>query len=209
MNRRFVPWLLAMILTTLFCLLIDLVVRQSYRQSANDPQIQIAEDVAAAFSNNQFTNETLKSSFETFVPSKMQVDIGSSLSPWIQVYNESGDPLESSARIDEAQSTPHVPKSIFVTQGFSLGSKQSSNEKRLTWQSQKGIRQAIVVTKFEGLRSGYIVVGRSLREVEDRILDLHKMITIGWLMMMLMVGSAAAWNFGYFTQFTKLKNPRM
>lgn len=202
MNRRFAPWVLSIAIVTCLCLLIAVTVQQSYRQSANDPQIQLVEDMSAAFSNNQFTDETIKSSFESFVPSKIQVDIGSSLSPWIQVYDESGDVLHSSVSISDAQSTPHVPRGIFewVTK---------HGEDRVTWQPQKGIRQAIVVTKFSGLRNGYIVAGRSLKEIEKREGGLYKVITIGWLIMMILIGTAAAWNFGYFTRFTKQKNSRV
>ncbi len=209
MNRRFLPWLLSLAIVSIVCLLVAVAVQQSYRQGANDPQIQIAEDMAAAFQNNQFTDETLKSSFESFVPTKMQVDIGSSLSPWIQVYNESGEVADSSAILSDSQSIPHIPKSIFVTQGFSPGSPESHAEDRVTWQPQKGIRQAIVVTKFSGLKSGYIVAGRSLREVEVREGKLNGMIVVAWILMTLMIGCSAAWTFGYFSGFAKQKTPRL
>ncbi|MCX6715205.1 MAG: hypothetical protein NTX72_05340 [Candidatus Uhrbacteria bacterium] len=201
MNRRFVPWVLSIAIVSCLCLIIAVTVQQSYRQSANDPQIQLAEDMSAAFSNNQFTDETIKSSFESFVPGKMQVDIGSSLLPWIQVYDESGEVLYSSVSISDVQSTPRVPRGIleWVTK---------HGEDRVTWQPQKDLRQAIVVTKFNGLRNGYIVAGRSLKEIEKREGELDKVIAIGWMVMMILIGSAAAWNFGYFTQFTKQKNPR-
>lgn len=196
MNRRLVPWVLSLVLVTFFCLLLLFVVQKMYRQSANHPQIQIAEDAAAAFEQNQFTNETLKSSFESFVPSIGQVDLGSSLSPWIQVYDASHEVIESSVSIQEAQTTPRVSSELF--EGL-----RKRDQIRLTWQPRKGIRQAIVITKFSGLRSGYIVVGRSLREVEDQIRILTVIISAAWFVMVSMIVCVAAWTFGAFTKFTK------
>lgn len=196
MNRRLVPWVLSLVLVTFFCLLLLFVVQRMYRQGANHPQIQIAEDASAAFEQNQFTNETLKSSFESFVPSVSQVDVGLSLSPWIQIYDDAGNLLESSAIIQEAQSTPYISKQIFEK-------TKKRGEDRVTWQPKKGIRQAIVITEFSGLRSGYIVVGRSLREVEDQMRILTVIISAAWFVMVSMIVCTAAWTFGAFTKFTK------
>lgn len=202
MNRRLVPWVLSLVLATFFCLLLLFVVQRMYRQGANHPQIQIAEDAAAAFEQNQFTNETLKSSFESFVPSIGQVDLGTSLSPWIQVYDASHEVIESSVSIQEAQTTPRVSSELF--EGLA-----KRDQIRLTWQPRKGIRQAIVITKFSGLRNGYIVVGRSLREVEDQIKILTVIISTAWLVMVFMIVCTAAWTFGSFTKFTIQQNPRV
>ncbi len=196
MSRRLIPWILSAVITTLICGLIGATVQQTYRQDANDPQIQIAKEMSAAFLNNQFTEETLKSSFETFIPSKIQVNIETSLSPWIQIYDASGENLYSSMMTSDAQSTPRVSKGV-----FERVDKQGEN--RITWQPKKGIRQAIVVTKFSGLRNGYIVVGRSLAEVENRIGSMWMFIGIGWFVMMMLIGCATLWNFGYFTKFTE------
>lgn len=202
MSRRLAPWLLSIILVTFLCGLIGVVAQQSYRQNANDPQIQIAEDMASAFENNQFTDEIIKSSFESFMPTKMSVNMETSLSPWIQIYDESGEVIESSVITSDAQSIPRVSKGIF-------DAVKKGGEDRLMWQPKKGIRQAIVVTKFSGLKNGYIVAGRSLTEVEKREGGLYKMTAIAWVLMMILIGCGAAWNFGYFTKFTKqTKIPR-
>lgn len=203
MNRRFAPWLLSAVLLTLVCDLSAILVHQTFRQGANDPQIQIAEDMASAFANNQFTDEIIKSSFQEFMPTKTQVNIATSLSPWIQIYTEGGEVMESSAVVTEAQTTPKIPKGIFET-------VQKKGEDRITWQPKKGIRQAIVVTKFSGLKNGYIVAGRSLFEVEKRLVNMNWIIAIAWAVMMMVIGCAAAWNFGYFSGFKRQqKTPRL
>jgi hypothetical protein len=196
MSRRLIPWILSAVITTLVCGLIGVVVQQLHRQGANDPQIQIAKEMSDAFLNNQFTEETLKSSFETFVPSKIQVHLETSLSPWIQIYDASGENMHSSAVTSDAQSVPHVSKGVFA-------SVDKHGERRITWQPKKGIRQAIVVTKFSGLRNGYIIVGRSLAEAENRIGSMWMFIGIEWFVMMVLIGCATLWNFGYFTKFTE------
>lgn len=196
MSRRFIPWILSAVIVTCLCGLIGVVVQQSFRQEANDPQIQIAKEMSAAFLNNQFTEETLKSSFETFIPSKIQVNVETSLSPWIQIYDASRENLYSSAMTSDAQSTPRVPKGVFER-------VDKQGEVRMTWQPKKGIRQAIVVTKFSGLRNGYIVAGRSLSEVESRIGSMFLLIGVGWFVVMLLIGGTMMWNFGYLTGFVK------
>ena len=44
--RVFLKWLPLGVAVTLVCALIYATVQQNYRQSANDPQIQMAEDAA-------------------------------------------------------------------------------------------------------------------------------------------------------------------
>src|SRR5207249_4377544 len=58
--------------------------RQSLRQSANDPQIQMAEDAAVQLSADINPNEVLPQG---------RVDLSTSLSPFIIVYDEAGQPV--------------------------------------------------------------------------------------------------------------------
>ena len=194
--RRYLPWLLSIVVVTILCLFVEVTVQQNYRMSANDPQIQLAEDMASAFQNNQFTTETIRSSFDSFVPTNREIDLVTSLSPWIQMYDESGTMVVSSAKVSNASVTLKIPKGIFAT-------VDKSGEDRVTWQSGKNIRQAIVVTKFSGVKSGYVVAGRSLKETEIREGYLFKLFTVAWLVLMSLIGTSAAWTFGYFTKFKK------
>ena len=47
-NTINVPWYFPTLAITAICLLIHVVSQQILRQSANDPQIQMAEDISAA-----------------------------------------------------------------------------------------------------------------------------------------------------------------
>jgi len=142
------------------------VVQQDIRQSANDPQIQIAEDSAAKLTDGQ--------SIQNVVPSE-KVDIAKSLAPYIIVFDATGKPLASSALLNGQ--TPTIPAGVFDY-------IKSNGEDRITWQPQPGVRSAVVVTQFKGSNSGFVLVGRSLREVEileDHILQLLIIGGIGML----------------------------
>ena len=141
-------------------------VQQDIRQSANDPQIQMAEDIAAKLADGQ--------AIQNVVPSE-KVDIAKSLAPYIIVFDATGKPLASSAQL--AGQIPTLPAGVtdYVKQ---------NGENRITWQPQSGVRSAIVVTQFKGSISGFVLVGRSLREVEfleDHILQLLIFGGIGML----------------------------
>ena len=56
---------------------------------------------------------------------------------------------------------------------------------RITWQPRTGVRQAIVAVYFHGRKTGYVVAGRSLREVEKRVDDLGLIVAAAWLVTLL------------------------
>lgn len=197
MNRRIAPWILAAGLVTGICFMIGIISQQIFRLNANDPQIQIAEDFARASVQNQFTDETLRSSFEMFTPAKLQVNTEISLSPWIQIYSETGEVFLSSAVLSDGVSVPHIPRGIFKE-------VDKHGELRVTWQPKKEVRQAIVVTKFTGLKNGYFVAGKSLAEVEKRISHLWWVIGILWGFIVIGIGLVAIWYFGYFPELKKI-----
>jgi TRAP-type uncharacterized transport system fused permease subunit len=159
-------WLVIAITITGLVGLCYTVVQQDIRLSANDPQIQMAEDAAARLADGQ--------PLQSVVPAQ-KVDIATSLVPYMIVFDATGKTLASSALLDGQ--TPTIPPGItdYVRQ---------NGEDRLTWQPEPGVRSAIVVTQFQGPTSGFVVVGRSLREVElleDHILQL---LMLGWVGML-------------------------
>jgi hypothetical protein len=142
-------------------------VQQDIRQSANNPQIQIAEDAAVKLAGGQ--------SVQDVVPSE-KVDIGTSLAPYLIIFDANGNPLASSAQLDGQ--TPTIPSGVF-------DSVRKNGEDRITWQPQPGVRSAIVVTQFTGTASGFVVAGRSLREVEKRENGLLQTLEASWIVMIL------------------------
>src|SRR5579859_5713261 len=162
MKRVLKYWLLIAIIVSGLSGLIYGVVQQEIRQGANDPQIQLAEDAATKLSNGQ--------SAQSVVPAE-KVDIAKSLAPYIIVFDATGKPIASSAQL--AGQTPTIPSSVF-------DSVRQSGEDRITWQPRSDVRSAIVVTRFSGSSSGFVVAGRSLREAESRIDDIGQIVLVGW-----------------------------
>ncbi len=133
------------------CGLVYLTAQQLLRQGANDPQIQLSEDFAASLTSS-------KSPSGDF-PAR-QVEISTSLSPFLMVFDDSGKVLISNALLEGV--TPQYPAGVFEY-------VRQHGQDRVTWQPREGVRHAIVVTRFEGpAGSGFVMAGRSLRVVEER-----------------------------------------
>ncbi len=161
-------WLSFAAALTVLCGLIYLAVQQDLRQGANDPQIQMAEDAATALVNGKSPNE--------IIPASTIVTIGESLAPYLVVFDEAGNPIAGSGRLNGA--LPTLPPGVF---GFT----KVYGEDRFTWQPEPYIRQAAIVVHYNGAQSGFVLAGRSLRETEIREARLE--IEVG-----------AAWIFGLF-----------
>src|SRR5437879_10362155 len=90
------------LIVTGFSGLIYTAVQQDIRQSADDPQIQMAEDTAAKLANGQQLQNVVSSE---------KVDIARSLAPYIIVFDTTGKPIASSAILDGQ--TPTIPPGVF------------------------------------------------------------------------------------------------
>lgn len=137
------------------------------RSSANDPQIQEAQDIAATISRDGLPANK--------VPS-FTVDMKNSLNLFVNVYDSSGAVVGGSGLLDGKVPVP--PQGVFTT-------AKRTGENRLTWQPQPGVRIATVVTPYQGRDSGFVVVGRSLKETEVREHDTLIMALIGWIIMVI------------------------
>ncbi len=143
-------WLPLAVIITALCALVYVAVQQSLRQGANDPQIQLAEDTAAALAHG--------ASVQTVVPTN-QVDVAQSLAPFVIVFNSNGTVAAASGQLHGQP--PTLPAGV-------LDYVKQNGEDRLTWQPEAGVRIASVTVPFNGPTSGYVLAGRSLREVEKR-----------------------------------------
>jgi len=140
-------WLPFAVTIAAFCALVYAAVQQSYRQNANDPQIQMAEDAADALAGG--------TSLDVIVP-PAKVSAAKSLAPFLIVYDGSGREVSSSVVLDGK--TPQLPDGV-------LDSTKQMGENRVTWQPRDGVRIAAVIVSY---KDGYVLAGRSLREVEAR-----------------------------------------
>ena len=160
-------WLPIAFMTTTICALAYVAVQQSYRQSANDPQIQMAEDAAATLEGgSQIQSLSLSGT----------VNIADSLSPYLVFYNEAGTPTGGNGLLNGQ--FPALPQGVF-------NYVRASGEDRITWEPQAGIRDAIVVTRINGSTasaSGFVMAGRSIREVEKRESNLELITDFIWIL---------------------------
>lgn len=156
---------------TITCLsgLIYLVVQQDIRISANDPQIQIAEDLAGQLSNGQNPSALIPGA---------KTDISKSLANFIILFNKDGQLIGTSAVLDGKN--PVIPQEVFVNLKKSQG-----YETRFTWQPKTGVRSAVVVVYYKGQTPGFVLIGRSLREIEIRESQQEIIVFAGWIVTML------------------------
>jgi hypothetical protein len=133
--------------------------QQILRQSANDPQIQVAEDISRLL---DATNKPAD------FASNSRVDIANSLAPFLVIADASGKTVATTGQLNNTD--PIVPVGVYT-------SAKKSGENRITWQPQKGVRVALIVVPY---KDGFVAVGRSLREVEKRENEMLKIVGAAW-----------------------------
>ncbi len=148
MNARVIrAWLPLAATVVLVSGLVYGAAQQVLRQSAYDPQIQMAEDIAANLTAGRNTVHDYAST--TADPTK-------SLEAFVIIFDGSGHPVASQVKLNGQ--TPVPPSGVF-------GYTKAHGEDRFTWQPAPGVRFAAVVKSYSG---GYVLAARSLREVERR-----------------------------------------
>jgi hypothetical protein len=152
-------WLTAIVVITIFAGLVYTTAQQVLRIGANDPQIQIAEDTAVALSNSAYSLPLLR----------FRVDIENSLDTFKIVYNEAGKVTNSTGILNGR--VPELPDGV-------LSYVKQKGEDRITWEPKNNVRIAAVIRRYQG---GYVLVGRSLREVEKREDNLLAMVIAAWV----------------------------
>jgi hypothetical protein len=162
---RFLPVAAAV---TLMFFTIAVAVQQSYRQTANDPQIEMAESAAAAM---------LTGATASTVTTPQLGDIATSLKPYLIVYDETETPVASDMQLHGT--VPKPPSGSFAY-------TKAHSENRFTWAPEPGVRIAAVMVYQGGTTPGYVLAGRSLRETEQREDALTKIVLGGWLSTMAM-----------------------
>jgi len=160
----FSEWIPLVFIATVLSVTFFLVIQQDLRESANDPQIQTAQETALAIAAGQPVLSVLP---------EQKVNISASLDPFIMVFGLNGQLIASSGTLNNTP--PVFPASI-------LSNAHSQGEESITWEPETGLRFAAVVLPFSGEnQSGYVVVARSLTEVErlENMLGLD--IFGGWI----------------------------
>lgn len=161
--RSFLKWMPIAVGCTLVLGISYVFVQQSYRMSANDPQTMAAHDIATELAAGTAPDQLVSN--ETIDPSI-------SLSPFVIVFDAEGKPLVSSARL--AGAIPVPPAGV-------LDASKASGENKVTWQPRSDARIAAVVVPVKGGADGFVLAGRSLRVVEERVDDLTSIAGLGWI----------------------------
>jgi hypothetical protein len=179
-RRALLAWLPIAVAVTCLGLLGYAAVEQVYRTGADDPQVQLARDAAAAIAGGESADQVVASlrgagisGTDVVLDGSPEVP-GGSLAPFVIVYDTAGEPVASSARL--GGEVPRIPNGVLAT-------ARLTGENRVTWQPTSSLRiAAVAVPDRQGDRAHRIVVaGRSLREVEGRIETLTQMALIGWV----------------------------
>jgi hypothetical protein len=154
-------WLPFAVVTTAFCLLVYATVQQVYRQNANDPQIQMAEDAAFALDDGAMVGQ--------IVPTQ-KVDVSRSLAPFYLIFDATQKPVGLSGILNGDM--PQLPDGV-------LDYAEQNGEHRLAWEPQSGVRIAAVIVPY---KDGFVLAGRSLREVELRESQLATFTRLTWIL---------------------------
>jgi hypothetical protein len=157
-------WLPFVVVISAFSMLVYAAVQQAYRQDANDPQIQMADDTASALADGK--NASL-------LVSTQKVSVAKSLAPFLIIYDANGNEMASSVVLDGA--TPQLPDGV-------LDSTKKLGENRITWQPKSDVRIAAVIVSYNG---GFVLAGRNLREVEVRESQVAIFAAITWILAMI------------------------
>lgn len=163
---------MAVIITAIFGT-IYAAVQQDLRQNANDPQIQLAEDSASALASGYPADQLLAMAPKT--------DMSRSLYPFMFVFDNTGAMLSTTA-YNGSSTLVLPPAGIF-------DSVRAHGEDRVTWETASGNRFAVVADAWKSnatssdpgvATSGFILVARSLREVEARENQAARLAFAGW-----------------------------
>jgi hypothetical protein len=135
--------------------------QQVYRNGADEPQIWLATQAAAAIGSGAAPDS---------VVGTRAIDIAVSPAPFVIVYRSDGRPTAGSGLLGGATPTP--PKGVFAA-------STASGRDRVTWQPRAGVRIASVVMPISGER-GWVLAGRSLRQAEHNVDQLGQIAFAVW-----------------------------
>lgn len=162
MKQTLKSWLPLAVGLTALAGTLCVVTQQIHRQLADDPQLQIAQEIGEILAQGQDPS---------VLDQQPKVDISKSLAPFIAVFDNDSKLISSTGQINEQ--APNIPKSVIET-------AKSGGIHSVTWQPQEDVRTALVITKYEGENPGYAVVGKSMRENDKRAKALQIPVAIGW-----------------------------
>ncbi len=174
--NQFLP---AAVVITLLSGFFFLGLNQNYRSSANDPQIQYIQGIVDYLTGAEAKPED--------VTGTQKISVENSLDPFIIIFDTERKSVAANAQLKDG--TPIPPEKRFEIkkdQNKFFSYFSNNGQKRFTWVPQKGVKIAAVLDSYEkdGKLAGYVLVGRNLKEIEKRTVNLGLLVTFGWLITM-------------------------
>jgi hypothetical protein len=166
LTRVLWAWVPLVVVFTVVFFGIYLVMQQTFRSAANHPQIELAEKARDALVAGTKQPQDL-------IAAEPKVDIVTSKTAFLAVYDESGNLLESSGTLGAL--TPVPPFGVFEA-------AKQRGENRVTWAPSADTRIALVVVPA-AIESGWFVAsGRNLRETESLINTVQLSLFGAWIL---------------------------
>ena len=137
-------------------------VQQTYRCGADDPQLQLAADAAAALRAG--------APVAAVVPAGT-IDMAMSLAPIVIVYDAGDRPIAGSGRLGGVVPVP--PHGV-------LERARREGANRVSWMPRRSVRMAAVLQRVDDSSGRVVMAARSLREVEEREARLGLMSALAW-----------------------------
>jgi hypothetical protein len=158
--KRYIPFgVVAVVVTILFGTAYG-IGQQILRLSANDPQIQLAHEVAMQLDQGARAED---------VVGAYKINLAQSLASFVVVYDKKSNPVAGTGYLDGVR--PKVPVGV-------LKAADNHSDNRVTWQPKDGVRIASVSV---AAKNYYVLAGRSLREVESREQKIFQIAVSGWV----------------------------
>lgn len=164
--RTLIIFLLLALLSTLIFGSIYVAGNQILRSLADDPQVEVVEQVANLMKQDI--------PLEAILGQAEQIDISENNGLFVMIFDKDKKLVGSSAVIGEE--TPQLPTESFDTANASTGN-------RFTWKPKEGIRSAVVLKQIGD--KGYAAAGKSLKETDYRTRNMATAIVLAWTLSLL------------------------
>src|SRR5258708_1272848 len=144
MKRIFKNWLGYAAVLTLLCGIIFYMGRQEFRQSANDPQLQLVQEAANALNKGADP--------KSLVGTGKPAEISETQAPYIVIYDVSGNVVANSGVLNGRPLK--VPRHV-------IDYIQKNGADKATWEPVRGVSQAMVALLSNTTHSYVVIGGRS------------------------------------------------
>lgn len=160
-------FLILVVICSIIFVAIACTARGVLRQQANDPQVEVTEQVASIIRQG--------APLEVIISGAEEIDLADSNALFVMIYDKDKNLVGSSATLNGQ------PISI---PGESLDMARNDVDYRFTQEPQEGMRLALVSKAVDD--KAYVVAGRSLAEFERRADNLNQPLWIGWVISVLL-----------------------